>query len=65
MYPASPIHAQCWLGSPSSTTEHNRDLKLNLYVDNVISGGATEEEVVSYYKEAHSIMSSAKISLRS
>ena len=46
-------------------TTFSRDMKLNLYVDNVISGGATEEEVVSYYKEAHSIMSSAKISLRS
>jgi len=38
-------------------------MELNLYVDNVISVGATEEEVVSYYKEARSIMSSAKMNL--
>jgi len=51
------------LQQQNTTISH--DMKSNLYVENVISGGATEEEVVSYYKEARSIMSSAKMHLRS
>ena len=44
----------------------SHDMKSNLYVDNnVISGGATEEEAMSYYKEAHSIMSSVNMNLHS
>jgi len=57
-----PIHAQCYHLQQQNTTV-SRDMKLNLHVDNVISGGATEEEVVSYCKEPCSIMSSAKMNL--
>ena len=46
-------------------TPVSRDMKSNLYVDNVISGGATEDEVVNYYREARSIMSGANMNLRS
>ena len=41
------------------------DIRSNLYVDNVITGGATEQAVVSYYREARSLMSSANMNLRS
>ena len=41
------------------------DMLNNLYVDNVISGCNTEQEVVHYYKESRAIMSSAKFNLRS
>ena len=34
---------------PSSVAD---DMQSNLYVDNVISGGNSEEEVVSYYKKS-------------
>ena len=41
------------------------DMRSNLYVDNVITGGATEQAVISYYREARAIMSSANMNLRS
>ena len=37
----------------------------NLYVDNVISGGPTEENVVQYFKKAKAIMSEANFNVRS
>ena len=39
------------------------DILTNLYVDNVISGCDTEQEVVHYYKESRAIMSSVKFNL--
>ena len=39
------------------------DMRSNLYVDNVITGGATEQAVISYYREARAIMSSANMNL--
>ena len=47
---------------PSSVAE---DMQSNLYVDNVISGGNSEEEVVSYYKKSRALMSQANFNLRS
>ena len=41
------------------------DTKRNLYVDNVISGCQTEEEILSYYTDARSIMATAHFNLRS
>ena len=41
------------------------DIKRNLYVDNVISGCQTEEEILSYYTDARSIMATAHFNLRS
>jgi len=40
-------------------------MRSNLYVDNIITGGATEQAVVSYYGEAWSLMSSANMNLHS
>jgi len=40
-------------------------MRSNLYVDNIITGVATEQAVVSYYREAWSLMSSANINLHS
>ena len=47
------------------TTAVSLDMLSNLYVDNVISGCNTEQEVLHYYKESRTIMSSAKFNLRS
>ena len=47
------------------STAVSHDMRSNLYVDNIITGGATEQAVVSYYREARSIMSSANMNLRS
>ncbi|XP_065893821.1 uncharacterized protein [Dysidea avara] len=41
------------------------DMKENLYVDNILSGCDTEEEVVQYYTQARTIMGNAKFNLRS
>ena len=41
------------------------DIANNLYVDNVITGCATETEAVDYYTKARSILSKAKFNLRS
>ena len=41
------------------------DIANNLYVDNVITGCATETEAVDYYTKARSILSKAEFNLRS
>ena len=43
----------------------SRDMKKNLYVDNIISGCQSEEAVLQYYTESRAIMSAAKFNLRS
>ena len=43
----------------------SQDMKNNLYVDNVISGCQSEEEILLYYKDAKCIMSKANFNLRS
>ena len=50
---------QCHLQQRNTAVAH--DMKSNLYVDNIITGGTTEQAVVSYYREARSIMSDAKL----
>ena len=37
----------------------------NLYVDNIVSGGSTEESVMKYFREARAIMSEANFNLKS
>ena len=54
---------QCHLQQCNTAVSH--DMKSNLYVDNIITGGTTEQAVVSYYREARSIMSDANMNLRS
>ena len=41
------------------------DMKKNIYVDNILSGCHTEEEIVNYYVQAREIMSQARFNLRS
>ena len=41
------------------------DMKKNIYVDNILSGCHTEEEIVNYYGQAREIMSQARFNLRS
>ena len=43
----------------------SRDMRNNLYVDNIISGCQSEEDVILYYKDAKHIMSEANFNLRS
>ena len=43
----------------------SRDIKCNLYVDNVISGCQSENEILHYYAEARAVMSDAHFNLRS
>ena len=40
-----------------------KDMKTNLYVDNLISGRDSEQEVIDYYVQSRSIMSKAKFNL--
>ena len=40
-------------------------MKHNLYVDNLISGCDSEQEVIDYYTESRSIMRQANFNLRS
>ena len=40
-----------------------KDIQLNLYVDNIISGSANEESAVQYYHKARKIMSNANFNL--
>ena len=47
---------------PSSVAD---DMQSNLYVDSVISGGNSEEEVVSYYNKSRALISQANFNLRS
>ena len=41
------------------------DILQNIYVDNVISGGTTEESVIQYFRKPRAIMSEANFNLRS
>ena len=42
-----------------------RDMKNNLYVDNIISGCQSEDHILRYYTESRTIMSNARFNLRS
>ena len=41
------------------------DMKDNIYVDNILSGCNTEEELLTYYKHSRELMSQANFNLRS
>ena len=43
----------------------SRDMKSNLYVDNIISSCQSEETILHYYAESRAIVSDAKFNLRS
>jgi len=40
-------------------TSLSRDIQVNLYVDNIVSGCDTESAVIEYYNQARAIMSKA------
>ena len=42
-----------------------KDIRDNMYVDNVISGSDRETDIISYYQESRSIMNAANFNLRS
>ena len=42
-----------------------RDMKTNLYVDNLISGCNSEDEAIDYYQQSRCIMNAARFNLRS
>ena len=48
-----------------NTSEVAKDMSKNLYVDNIVSGGTTEQSVTQYFREARRIMSKANFNLRS
>ena len=59
---------------PNATSHHQlekyrtpvaKDVRDNLYVDNVISASDQETEIISYYQESRSIMNAANFSLGS
>ena len=41
------------------------DMRNNIYVDNILSGCSTEEELLTYYHQSRGLMSQAKFNLRS
>ena len=45
-------------------TPLSKDIQTNLYVDNIISGSATEAEAVQYYHNARAMLSKAGFNLR-
>ena len=59
------LNATLRLHLSSQNSEVAKDMRQNLYVDNIISGGATEHSVAQYFKEARAIMSKANFNLRS
>jgi hypothetical protein len=57
---APPVHHSCTFSTPVA-----RDMKDNMYVDNILSGADTELNASQYYDESRSIMTEAKFNLRS
>ena len=41
------------------------DMQDNIYVDNILSGCSTEEELLTYYSQSRDLMNQAKFNLRS
>ena len=41
------------------------DMRENIYVDNILSGCSTEEDLLAYYSQSRDLMSQAKFNLRS
>ena len=59
------LNATLHLHLKSQNLEIADDMLQNIYVDNVISGGTTEESVMQYFRKARAIMSEANFNLRS
>ena len=49
----------------SHDTPVTKDLKENLYVDNIVTGCDTDKDALSYYEHSRSVMADAKFNLRS
>ena len=59
------LNATVRLHLSNQNSETADDMIQSLYVDNVISGGPTEESVVQYFRKARTYMSEANFNLRS
>ena len=59
------LNASLHLHLSNHNSEVANDMRQTLYVDNIISGGATEHSVTQYFREARAIMSEANFNLRS
>ena len=59
------LNATLRLHLSSDTSKVAKDMSKNLYVDNIVSGGTTEQSVTQYFREARRIMSEANFNLRS
>ena len=59
------LNATLHLHLKSQNSDTADKMLKNLYVDNLISGGTTEENVIRYFREATDIMSKANFNLRS
>ena len=59
------LNATLRLHLSNNTSEVAKDMTQNLYVDNIVSGGTTEQSVTQYFVEAIAIMPEANFNLRS
>ena len=59
------LNATLHLHLKSQNLEIADDMLQNIYVNNVISKGTTEESVIQYFRKARAIMSEANFNLRS
>ena len=59
------LHATLHHHLENYTSPVAKDMKNNMYVDNVISGRDHETDILHYYQESRSIMSAANFNLRS
>ena len=62
---SSPFMLNATLRLHLSTSEVAKDMSKNLYMDNIVSGGTTEQSMTQYFREARGIMSEANFNLRS
>ena len=59
------LHAALYYHLQQHSSYVATDIANNLYVDNILTGCATELEAIDYYSKARSILSQAKFNLRS
>ena len=59
------LHAALYYHLQKHSSSVATDIANNLYIDNVLTGCATELEAIDYYSKVRSILSQAKFNLRS
>lgn len=58
------LYATLYCHLQQHNTSLSNNIQSNLYVDNIVSGCATEAETIHYYHSAKAILSKAKFNLR-